>query len=257
MEILALVLLGIGGGDVLRVLLTARAGLLGAGVLWAALLTAAIIVPEQMLGGLPWWSAFSAVLPGALWLGGMPREALVPASPAARGSGERRPSPGYLLAAGVATALIAVAVLALGAVPGEAASGGVSPPAAYPPAFWLLAAGAAVFLTVSSNALVRAALDRNRGARRPDEGHVLRAPQLKGGRWIGPLERLTLAALLLAGAYPVAAGLIAAKGIVRFPEIQADKEDGNRAEYFLVGSFVSWALAIAAAGALRLALLTG
>ncbi|MCI2266348.1 hypothetical protein [Sediminivirga luteola] len=256
MEILALVLLGIGGGDVLRVLLPPRGGLLGAGVLWAAVLTAAVALPEQMLGGLPWWSALSAVLPGALWLAGMPREALVPASPA-HGNGGRGPSPGYLVLAAAAAGLIAIAALALGEASGAATSGEFPSPAAYSPAFWLLAAGAAVFLTMSSNALVRAALDRNRGSRQLDGGHVLRAPQLKGGRWIGPLERLTLAALLLAGAYPVAAGLIAAKGIVRFPEIQADKEDGNKAEYFLVGSFVSWALAIAAAGVLRLALLTG
>ena len=40
--------------------------------------------------------------------------------------------------------------------------------------------------------------------------------------------------------------MIAAKGIVRFPEISRDGENGDRAEYFLVGSMVSWVTALAA-----------
>src|SRR5699024_5313580 len=77
----------------------------------------------------------------------------------------------------------------------------------------VLAAGLTVFLGVSSNALVRAALKRETAPLGdvPAES----SSQLKGGRWIGPLERLTLTWLLIIGAYPVAAGLLAAKGIVR------------------------------------------
>ncbi|MDF2667073.1 MAG: hypothetical protein K0R81_2923, partial [Microbacterium sp.] len=33
----------------------------------------------------------------------------------------------------------------------------------------------------------------------------------------------------------------------RFPEISADGKSGNRAEYFLIGSLVSWVTALAAA----------
>ena len=75
---------------------------------------------------------------------------------------------------------------------------------------------------------------------------------LRGGRLIGPLERLLIVALSLIGALPIVAGLLAAKGIVRFPEISNDRAGGSKAEYFLVGSFVSWALALLAAGALWL-----
>lgn len=75
---------------------------------------------------------------------------------------------------------------------------------------------------------------------------------LRGGRLIGPLERLLIVALSLVGALPIVAGLLAAKGIVRFPEISNDRAGGSKAEYFLVGSFVSWALALIAAGALWL-----
>ncbi|PVE93189.1 hypothetical protein [Microbacterium sp. TPD7012] len=69
----------------------------------------------------------------------------------------------------------------------------------------------------------------------------------KGGRLIGPLERTIVMILTLAAAYPVLAAMLAAKGIVRFPEISRDGETGARAEYFLVGSLVSWVIALSAA----------
>lgn len=73
------------------------------------------------------------------------------------------------------------------------------------------------------------------------------ASELRGGRYIGPMERLLMAALGLAAAFPVIAAVMAAKGIVRFPEISADSGDGTRAEEFLVGSLTSGGLAAAAA----------
>jgi hypothetical protein len=69
----------------------------------------------------------------------------------------------------------------------------------------------------------------------------------KGGRLIGPLERVLVMILTLAAAYPVLAAMLAAKGIVRFPEISRDGESGARAEYFLVGSLVSWVIGLGAA----------
>ncbi|GAB3605858.1 hypothetical protein GCM10027413_12670 [Conyzicola nivalis] len=68
--------------------------------------------------------------------------------------------------------------------------------------------------------------------------------ELKGGRFIGPLERLFLLALVLAGQFTAIAALVAAKGIIRFPEISKDTTGGSKAEYFLVGSFASWALVL-------------
>ncbi|WP_137846184.1 hypothetical protein [Microbacterium sp. 2FI] len=130
----------------------------------------------------------------------------------------------------------------------------------------LLAIGAVLFLLESGNVVVRAALtvempqlaasvieDSIEGA--PDHGAAtaapvtqpLAAPILKGGRLIGPLERIVVFALTLAGIYTLLAAVLAAKGIVRFPEISRDGELGNRAEYFLVGSLVSWVIALAAA----------
>ncbi|MGO4299739.1 hypothetical protein [Leifsonia sp. RAF41] len=69
------------------------------------------------------------------------------------------------------------------------------------------------------------------------------APALRGGRVIGPLERILIVALALFGAEAVIVGLLAAKGIVRFPEISADGRRGSKAEEFLIGSLVSWTIA--------------
>jgi hypothetical protein len=67
--------------------------------------------------------------------------------------------------------------------------------------------------------------------------------QLKGGRLLGPMERVFILGLGLAGHLTAASIVIAAKGLLRFPELQS-KPDQDRihrlTEYFLVGSFVSW-----------------
>lgn len=128
----------------------------------------------------------------------------------------------------------------------------------------------AVFLTRSSNLIVRASLRRAREDDEPqptttptsswtvrirgrDVGSVEQdgAPrrpttQLLGGRLIGPLERIFIVVLALSGTGTVIAALVAAKGIVRFPEISEDRGVGGKAEEFLVGSFTSWAIAAAA-----------
>ncbi|MFS0854432.1 hypothetical protein [Microbacterium sp. 179-I 3D4 NHS] len=142
----------------------------------------------------------------------------------------------------------------------------------------VLALGVAAFLLESSNLVVRAALDGEHTWRPteqiPDTAAAVTetpvtdtpatepvatapatasAPALdrrgafQGGRLIGPLERLLVLLLTLAAAYPLLAAMLAAKGIVRFPEISRDGETGARAEYFLVGSLVSWVIALGAA----------
>ncbi|WP_309129123.1 hypothetical protein [Microbacterium sp.] len=146
----------------------------------------------------------------------------------------------------------------------------------------LLVVGVVVFLLESGNLIVRAALSsehswrpddvddvrraaptggtaRDESARAGDasadpetvaDGVQLAAPSrggFKGGRLIGPLERVIVFMLTLTAAYPLLAATLAAKGIVRFPEISKDGETGARAEYFLVGSLVSWVIALGAA----------
>ncbi|MFE2774354.1 hypothetical protein [Microbacterium resistens] len=75
----------------------------------------------------------------------------------------------------------------------------------------------------------------------------VREEGFRGGRLIGPLERVIVLLLTLAAAYPLLAAMLAAKGIVRFPEISRDGHSGARAEYFLVGSLVSWVVALGGA----------
>lgn len=100
----------------------------------------------------------------------------------------------------------------------------------------VLGLGAVLFLLQSSNVVVRVVLG--------EAGPQVLAQEnlIKGGRIIGPLERVFIFAMALIGQYAAAAALIAAKGIVRFPEISQDEKLGFRAEYFLVGSFASWAM---------------
>lgn len=71
--------------------------------------------------------------------------------------------------------------------------------------------------------------------------------RLKGGRLLGPMERLFILGLGLAGQLTAAAIVIAAKGLLRFPELQSKSEQQRihqLTEYFLVGSFVSWLFAL-------------
>jgi hypothetical protein len=74
------------------------------------------------------------------------------------------------------------------------------------------------------------------------------ATRLKGGRLLGPMERLLIVGLALAGQVTAATVVVAAKGLLRFPELQARREQERihrLTEYFLVGSFVSWLVALA------------
>ena len=58
-----------------------------------------------------------------------------------------------------------------------------------------------------------------------------------------PLERILILLLASVEAPAAVAAIVAAKGVIRFPEISKD-EAGQKAEEFLVGSFSSWILAV-------------
>ena len=71
--------------------------------------------------------------------------------------------------------------------------------------------------------------------------------ELQGGRLLGPMERVFIVGLGLAGNLVAASIVIAAKGLLRFPELQSKGEQvriHRLTEYFLVGSFVSWLVAL-------------
>ncbi|WIE69897.1 hypothetical protein [Curtobacterium sp. MCLR17_054] len=242
-------------------------------LLWAAVTAVAV------LGlGLAVWSVLVTVVLAALWVA-----TTIPVRSGGAPGGRDRALPWLRRSGSWPAVLLAVAVAVLLLwVPAADASGfvvdwhrdvGPSFVGAVPLAALVAGIGSALFLVDSANVVVAQALppgmspDARPGAmaaeptrrKRFDRRRITWAPgadtdtdtdrtvTLKGGRMIGPIERLLLAGFSLAGAFPVVAALIAAKGIVRFPEIRRETT-GYQAEYFLIGSLVSWAMAFAAAG---------
>lgn len=248
MILAGLVLLSVGAADLVRAFAPRRAagylGVAGAVILLGAL-TAAVLETAV------------ALLVTAAWVWAVPSH--------------RRVRAGFwpALAIGI---LCAVAVMS---IPPRATAGVIGEIWRFPtPAGELaldaavLVCGAVVFLMESANVVVRIALNAEQaapagavGPARPDESDagmpdagtdpapqpLQQQPALKGGRLIGPLERILVFALTLLSAYTLVAAFLAAKGIVRFPEISRDSDRGNSAEYFLIGSMVSWVVALAAA----------
>lgn len=121
----------------------------------------------------------------------------------------------------------------------------------------LLVAGFFVPNLATGNVIVRLVLV-SVGALRPSANAVHAdetqpSEKLKGGRLLGPMERVFILGLGLAGQITAASIVIAAKGLIRFPELQSAKDDTTSVkgdgidevtEYFLVGSFVSWLVAL-------------
>lgn len=115
----------------------------------------------------------------------------------------------------------------------------------------LLVAGVLLVQLSTGNVLVRLVLGVT-GITNPlrDTTSAAPPPSLKGGRILGPLERLFIVVLWLAGEATAASIVVAAKALLRFPELQAARADGSRpglhevTEYFLVGSFVSWTVSL-------------
>lgn len=119
----------------------------------------------------------------------------------------------------------------------------------------LLIAGLALVQLSTGNLIVRLVLIST-GAMVPVQDQDQPSDTLKGGRLLGPLERLFILGLGLAGQVTAAGIVIAAKGLIRWPELRSyarPSSAGGRhsdidtvTEYFLVGSFVSWLVALGA-----------
>jgi hypothetical protein len=112
----------------------------------------------------------------------------------------------------------------------------------------LLLAGVVLIQLSTGNVLVRLVLAAT-GTITPDPHGDSQGPErrLKGGRLLGPLERLFILGLGLAGNLTAAAIVVAAKGLLRWPELSSPSEQREvhlLTEYFLVGSFVSWLVAL-------------
>ena len=99
-----------------------------------------------------------------------------------------------------------------------------------------VATGAVLLQLVTANLLVRLVLDAVGVPAATNE------KKLKGGRLLGPMERVFIVGLGAVGQTTAAAIVVAAKGLLRFPELQAGTKAGpsDITEYFLIGSFGSW-----------------
>ena len=135
-----------------------------------------------------------------------------------------------------------------------------------PPEGLLAVLGVFAVLGATTNGFVRTVL-------RASGTHVESSEKtLRGGRLIGVLERILIFVLILGGEPTAAALVVSAKSLVRFPELNAARDapgsggadeagstDGSSGpreidyvtEYFLLGSMVSWSVAILPAVLLR------
>jgi F0F1-type ATP synthase membrane subunit c/vacuolar-type H+-ATPase subunit K len=82
--------------------------------------------------------------------------------------------------------------------------------------------------------------------RQPDGSPAPDAGPLRGGRVIGILERLAVAASILATWPEGIAIVLAVKGLARYPELR----EPHASEQFIMGTFVSvlWAIAVCGTG---------
>jgi len=239
MSALAILLIAIGCADVVRSI-TARAWLpVAAGP--AIAVSAAALCGLWQLGDLALIGIAAAA--AAAWEWARTRAEHI--------SGHRQAAPLVLFL----TAVVALATLSgLGSpVAGvvEAWSGWVAVPGlqSAEPSRIVIVVGVVLLQLVTGNQLVRLLLG-SVGAVKP-AGQPQPSDRLKGGRLLGPMERLLILGLGLAGQLAAASAVVAAKSIIRFPEINAQKTRENGGigiddvtEYFLVGSFASWLVAL-------------
>jgi hypothetical protein len=107
---------------------------------------------------------------------------------------------------------------------------------------FFLGMSALLFMLATANRVVRLVLE---AAGTPaTKGET----KLTGGRLLGPMERLFVGTMVLSGDLTGAAVVIAAKGLLRLPEIRSSAEQAGGAadqvtEYFLIGTFSSLLIA--------------
>lgn len=65
---------------------------------------------------------------------------------------------------------------------------------------------------------------------------------LRGGLWVGILERLAITGAIIAQAPELIAVVVAVKGLGRYPELQ---QAGGASERFIIGTLASFTVAVA------------
>ena len=100
--------------------------------------------------------------------------------------------------------------------------------------------------TLLGKPLVEGVLRRIADSEPKDRSIISAELVLKGGTWIGILERLAIYAGILAGWPEAIAVVLAVKGLARYPELKATHV--GAAERFIIGTLVSVLYACALAG---------
>lgn len=100
-----------------------------------------------------------------------------------------------------------------------------------------------------ANPLIRVILSRIDRPSPTADTRMFDGPRpLRGGRWIGVLERAAVFVCLVAGFPTGLALIIAIKGLGRYPELRA-QANPHIGELFIIGTFASMLWAAAFAGA--------
>jgi hypothetical protein len=131
------------------------------------------------------------------------------------------------LVVALVTALFGTGVVALLGALGTGTDG---------PLAWLAVACGVLAAVATGNLVTRCLLALAAGSVSPPRR--VQATVLRGGAWIGVLERLALFATLLAG-FPIGmAAIVAVKAFARYPELKTAQATGA-IERFIIGTFAS------------------
>ena len=111
---------------------------------------------------------------------------------------------------------------------------------------WIAAGVGAIAAVLCGNAIVLSIFGLIDASARPGSPRVQRTI-LRGGAWIGALERLGMLGTLLAGWPEGVAAIVAVKAFARYPELRIGQGTGAT-ERFIIGTFASLGWAAACAG---------
>ncbi|SDS14517.1 hypothetical protein SAMN04488543_1164 [Friedmanniella luteola] len=138
--------------------------------------------------------------------------------------------------------VLGVEVLGAGLVALLGASGS---PLSTPWSWFAVVLGSAASL-LGGGVVTRCVLALADASSRP-EGPRVQRTVLRGGTWIGALERLAVTATLVAGWPEGLAAVVAVKAFARYPELRASPTTGA-VERFIIGTFTSLGWAAVCAG---------
>jgi hypothetical protein len=111
---------------------------------------------------------------------------------------------------------------------------------------WMAAGVGAIAAVLSGNAVVLSIFGLIDASARAGSPRVQRT-MLRGGAWIGALERLAILGTMLARWPEGIAAIIAVKAFARYPELRTGQGTGAT-ERFIIGTFTSLGWAAACAG---------